>query len=211
MTCKVIYNNELILNNSHTNNYIFVLDRVPTSFLISKFSKDALIKVDATIGSMSNSDVIRESNQDVQNLALFTQTVNLPEMDLGFSDIPTQFATIHEATGLIDFGELSTTFLNDENWFIYKMLTYWLLAGHNPEKYNKRNSVQHWKDFYVNAYLIILNNNREKIMEFKFTDVHPKTMGSIELKDSEASRIMLPVTWKYTDYVISDDLVITRV
>jgi hypothetical protein len=190
---------------------VFILDRLPTSFLVSKFSKDALIKVDATLGSLKNAEVIREANQDVANLALFTQSVNLPELDLDFAKIDNQFSPINITCGRLNFADLVTNLVNDENWFIYKFIYYWLLAGHNSEEYNKRNSSQHFRDFHVNGYLLILDNHRNKIMEMRFSDLHPKTMGAVDMKHTDPEKVILPITWKYTDFVITDDIAITKV
>jgi hypothetical protein len=211
MTCRVLHNNELLVNEAHTNNFIFILDRLPTSFLVSKFSKDVLMKVDATLGSLSNAEAIREANQDVANLALFTQSVNLPELDLDFSTVPNQFASINIAVGRLNFADLNTNLVNDENWFIYRFIYYWLIAGHNPEQYNKRNSTQHFRDFHVNGYLLLLDNHRNKLLEIRFTDLHPKTLGAVDMKHVDAEKVILPVTWKYTDFYFTDDIAIKRV
>jgi hypothetical protein len=206
MTCRVLHNNELIINEAHTNNFVFILDKLPTSFLISKFSKEDLYRID-----LSNAEAIREANQDVANLALFTQSVNLPELDLDFSTIPNQFASLNIVTGKLNFSDLNTNFVNDENWFIYRMMFYWLMAGHNPEYYNKRSSVAHFQDFHVNGYLLILDNHRNKMIEIKFSDLHPKTMGAVDLKHTAPENVILPVTWKYTDFYFTDDIAIKRV
>jgi len=211
MTCRVLHNNELLINESHTNNFVFILDRLPTSFLVSKFSKDVLMKVDATLGALKNAEAIREANQDVANLALFTQSVNLPELDLDFSTVPNQFASINIAVGRLNFSDLNMNLVNDENWFIYRFIYYWLMAGHNPEQYNKRNSAQHFRDFHVNGYLLLLDNHRNKMLEIKFMDLHPKTLGAVDMKHTDAEQVILPVTWKYTDFYFSDDIAIKRV
>jgi hypothetical protein len=211
MTCRVISNNEVILNEAHTNNYIFVVDRVPTSFLVSKFSNDDLIKVGATISGIKDPGVIREMNNDVMNLSLYLQAFTLPDLNLDVTDIPTAFATMPIVTGKLNFSALNTNFMNDENYFIWRFFFYWLIAGHNPENYNKRLAVQHFQDFHVNGYLIILNNYREKILEIKFHDMHPQAMGSVDFKDSDAEKVIIPVTWKYSSFYPTNDYVITRV
>jgi hypothetical protein len=211
MSCRVLHNSEIILNEAHTNNFIFILERMPTSFLISKFSKDVLMAVDATLGSLKNAEAIREANQDVSNIALFTQSVNLPEIDLDFSDIPNQFSTMKIVTGKMNFADLVTNIINDENWFIYRMLYYWLMAGHNPEEYNKRFAKEHFRDFHVNGYLLILDNHRNKVVELRFTDLHPKTIGAVDMKHSDPEKLSLQVTWKYTNFYFTDDFAIKRV
>lgn len=178
---------------------------------MSKFTRSFLVNTDPSFGVLKVPDIIKEANQDVANIALFTQSVTLPELDLDFSTIGTQFADLNIATGKLHFADLNTTIMNDENWFMYRFFCYWLIAGHNPEEYNKRNSSQDWKDFYISAYLIILDNDRNKILEIKFNELHPKTIGSVDLKNSAPDKIILPITWKYTDWYFTDDMVIKRV
>lgn len=211
MTCRVIHNNELILNEAHTNNYIFVVDRVPTSFLVSKFASDDLVKIGANISEIRDPEVIREMNNDVMNMALYLQSFNLPDVNIDMSDIATQFSTLPIVTGKLNFSALITNFINDENYFMWRFIFYWLVAAHNPEHYNKRMAVQHFQDFHVNGYLVILDNHREKILEIKFNDLHPQAMGSVDFKDSSAEKVILPITWKYSNFYPTDDLVITRV
>lgn len=211
MSCRVIHNNEVILNEAHTNNYIFIVDRVPTSFLVSKFSNDDMVRVGADIANIRNPDVIREMNNDVMNMALYLSSFTLPDLNVDVTDIATQFAAMPIVTGKLNYSPLQTNFMNDENYFIWRFFFYWLVAHHNPQEYNKRLAVQHHQDFQVNGYLIVLDNHRDKVLEIKFEDLMPQAMGSVDFKDSDAEKVIIPITWKFSNFVPTNDMVVKRV
>lgn len=205
--CYIIQNNEILLNEAHTNNFIFVLQRIPTSFLMSKFSNDPKFKLDGTIESITKSgiDVIKESNQDTQNFALFLQSVTLPDINVGTAKIETMFTDLKTVTGKIEFGNLTTNIIGDEYWFIYRLLLYWFYAGNNPEEFNKLNMKDYYKNFYVSAKLILLDNHKEKVLELEFRDIHPQNLGQVNLDYKDAQKIIIPVSWIYSTITPSDD------
>lgn len=206
-------NRELLINEAHNNKFIFVLDRIPTSYLISKFANRAAEYCIENGRSPNDLFIqrLREENQDIQNFNLYLQSIDLPSLDLGYSVNPTQFVDIPHVQGKLDYGELSTVVKNDENWLIYELLYYWFLAGFNPEERMKYNEKEYYNRFYVGGTLIILDNHMEKVKEFEFTDLHPVAMQAVTLTETEAQKIFLPITWIHTGFVPSDRYVIRRV
>lgn len=206
-------NRELLINEAHNNKFIFVLDRIPTSYLISKFANRAAEYCIANGHAPDDLYVqqLMEANQDVRNFNLYLQSFDLPSLDLGYSNNATQFVDIPHIQGKLTYGELSTTVKNDENWLIYDLLYYWFLAGFNPEERMKFKEKEYYEKFYVNGTLIILDNHMEKCKEFQFTDLHPVSMQTINLLDNEAQKIFMPITWIHTGFVPSDRYVIRRV
>ena len=206
-------NRELLINEAHNNKFVFILNNIPTSYLISKFSNKAAEYCiengqgpeDLQIQSMM------EMNQDVKNFNLYLQSFDLPSLDLGYSKNATQFVDIPHVQGKLNFGELNTVVKNDENWLIHDLLYYWFLAGHNPEERMKFTEHEYYENFYVNGTLIILDNHMEKVKEFEFTDLHPVSMSTVNLTDNEAQKIFFPITWIHTGFVPSDRYVIKRV
>lgn len=207
MNCYMVRNNEILLNESHTNNFIFVLERIPTSFLFSKFSNLPNFNLDGTIQSITKNgmDYIREANQDTQNFALFLQSVTLPDINLVTATIETKFTDLKTVTGKIEFGTLTTNIIGDENWFIYRMLLYWFYAAQNPEEYNKLSQEEYYRNFYITATLILLDNHKQKVVELQFRDVHPQNLGQIDLNYREAGKVIIPTTWIFSTITPSDD------
>lgn len=212
MTCQIIQNNELLINEAHNNNFIFILERVPSSFLMSKFKDDEFQRLTANPESIINkgADAIRESNQDTYNFALYLQSFTLPDLNLQTTNLETSFANIPTVTGKIEFGSLNMNILGDEGWFIYRMLLYWMYAGANPEEFNKMTAKQYAKNFYMNGHLLLLDNHHSKVLEFEFRDIHIQNMSQQELSFQNADKIVLSTTWTYSTFVPSDDVNVIR-
>ena len=98
----------------------------------------------------------------------------------------------------------------DENWFIYRMLLYWMYAGSNPEMFNNMTAKQYAKEFYMRGHLIILDNDHNKVIEFEFRDLHIQNMGQQQLTYQDASKIILPTTWTFSTFVPSDDITVLK-
>jgi hypothetical protein len=75
-----VNNNELLINESHTNKYIFFLHRIPTSFAFSKFLQNCVSKDCQPPGYYE--EIFKEQNNDTKNLALYVQSVDMPSLDL---------------------------------------------------------------------------------------------------------------------------------
>ncbi len=223
-------NTELLINESHTNRYLFVLSRIPTSYLISKFSgpqAEACIELMRqqilnTATNVYNPDIIKkleridfdrvvEFNNDVRNFTLYLQSVTMPGLNLEYSTNATKFVDIKHVEGKLQFDNLTLDIMNDENWFIYRMILYWFYAGHNPEELMKFNEFEYYQKFYVTGTLIILDNHYNKVMEFEFTDLHPVSVNGIPLTDKDSTNIILNTEWVHTGFVPSDRYVIKRV
>lgn len=213
MGCNIIVNNELDINESASNLYYFMLRNVPTSFLLSKFANDPCFKLDGKLSSlgMSGIDYIRESNQATQNLLLYLQSFTLPNLELGTTKIETMFAALTAVTGKLQFGQTSTNLLIDENWFVYRLMLYWFYAASNPEEFNKLSLQDYYKNFYIEGYLVILNTHHEKVAEFQFKDLHPQAMGQVDLNYQNSQKIVVPITWIYSTFTPTDDIIIKRV
>jgi hypothetical protein len=214
---QIVFNSEILINESHTNRYLFVLDRIPTSFLLSKFTDDELVNIQLKFDTAKQElekirqEVFVEKNKDLSNFLLYVQDITLPDMNLGVASMPTSMVTMKQIFGKLDFGDVSMNVMNDEDWFIYRFFYYWLLAGHNPEENMKYKEREYFNNFYVNGHLLILNNHNEKVFELEIKDMHPSTMGQVALKESEPGKIILPITWVHSGIVPSDRYVIKRV
>lgn len=223
-------NTELLINESHTNRYLFVLSHIPTSYLISKFAgpqAEACIELmrqqiidkatnvydETIINKLKALDTnrLKEFNNDVRNFTLYLQSVDIPGLNLEYSTNATQFVDIKHVEGKLQFDDLNMVVLNDENWFIYRMLLYWFYAGFNPEERMKFKEYEYYKKFYVTGHLLILDNHYKKVMEFEFTDLHPVSINSIPMTDKDSTNIVLNTTWIHTGFVPSDRYVIKRV
>lgn len=212
---NLVFNNEILINESHTNKYIFILEQIPTSYLLSKFTDADIEKLVLGLDNLGLQELQREllveRNKDLKNFLLYVQSIDMPDVSVGYSTNSTMFVDLKHVDGKIQFADLTMNVMNDENWFIYRMIYYWILASHNPEETMKFTEVEYYKRFYVKGTLILLDNHYEKVLELEFTDLHPVSIGQVNLKDSDAEKIILPVTWVHAGMVPSDRYVIKKV
>ncbi len=212
MACQIVQNTEILLNEAHSNNFILVLERIPTSFLISQFKDDPFKNLGPSIEQLGTDiQKIKEANQDATNFALYLQSSNIPDISVGMSEIGTSFATAKVMSGKMEFGTLITNVMCDEDWFIYRLLLYWMYAAHNPETYGQLNQPDHYKEFYISGHLLILNNHREKVLELELIGMYPQTIGSIDLNYNSPEKIVLPVTWTFHYFRPDDKYVLRKV
>lgn len=212
---NLVFNNEILINESHTNKYIFILDEIPTSYLLSKFTDADLEKIAIDLDRVGlkelQREVLLERNKDLKNFLLYVQSIDMPDVSVGYSTNATMFVDLKHVDGKIQFADLTMNVMNDENWFIYRMIYYWILASHNPEETMKYIERDYYKKFYVTGTLILLDNHYEKVLELEFTDLHPVQIGQVNLKDSDAEKIILPITWIHAGMVPADRYVIKKV
>jgi hypothetical protein len=207
--CNIVYNSEVVINEFHANNFIFVLDSLPVSFLASKFNTKCLQSLGpnpADYAMFNNIEAYKEANNDLKTLALYLKSINIPGINVGTTNIGmnsvTDFRTVN---GKMVFDELTTTLQVDENFFIPRFFWYWLTAAANPEEIMKYNQYDYTKNFYPDGHLILLDNNRDKTIELKFNKIHPKSVSSIRLDYSEPKKAFIDVSWIYTGFVLADE------
>jgi hypothetical protein len=208
--CQIIYNSEILLNEFHNNNFIFVLDKIPVSFLLSKFNNSSCLK---SLGpspddysKFNNLDAYKEANNDVRNLAMFTSEVNIPGCSIDVESLNLfSSAPVKSTQGPITFDPFRTTIQVDENFFIPRFFYHWLTSAANPEEIMKYTQEEHVKQFYTDGHLLLLDNNRQKTIEIKFEGMHPISISPIDLKSSAADKVFITIDWLYTSYVFADE------
>ena len=205
MTKQIVYNNEIILNEAHDNNYLFVLDRLPTYNLLHGIETTNPGSLKDFDRLFENKEFTEAHNNELNNIALSVQDVNLPEMRIETTKIDEFGTGATRGTGKLFFGGFNINFTLDEQWFLHKMFSFWLYAAFNPLMFSKLNEKDNEEMYYVNAFLIILDNDRQKIAEFVFRDLHPASIGSILLNNNNPNKIQLPIEFMYRDYLPSDE------
>lgn len=207
--CNIVYNTEVLINEAHNNNFHFIVNNIPVSFLLSKFNSkcvNALGPSPEDYSKFNNIDAYTEANNDVRNLALFTQKVNIPGVSVNVNELGLfSTANVKLASPKMNFDPLVTTFKVDENFFIPRFFYYWLVAAANPEELMKYNQKEHLLNFYTDGHLILTDNNRDKTIEIKFEGLHPQSVSPIDLVSDEPGKIFITVNWIYTSFVFSDD------
>lgn len=209
-------NTILEINEANSDNFIIVIPRLPTAqFLGSVFQQYTKPSSAFTQGAsatdecdaVSQQQIRREHNLDLTNFKLFISDVTLPNVSVSTVEIGTQFATLNRPSK-INFNDLNTTMMVSENFLNYNIILFWLYALHNPEQYNKMSGRGMIENFMTDIHLIITNNHREKVAEYKFLDAFPQSLGDIPFSYKTADNISVPVVWKHSGMFPTNNFVL---
>ncbi len=215
-------NTLLEINEAHADNFMLVIPKLPTSQFIGSvftgYSKPSPITTGSTgtSGDPEDCDAVqgtqlrREQNLDLANFKLYISDVAMPGVSITKMEIGTQFATISRASK-INFTDLTTTMMVSENFLNYNILLFWMYALHNPEEYNKISGRAMTEQFFTDIYLIITNNHKEKVAEFKFLDAFPISLPSLPFSYKNANKLILDVGWAHSGMFPTDKFVLKYV
>lgn len=225
-------NTLLEINESHADNFILVIPRLPIAQYISSYFTEAtkpksFFEVDSvgTSGTSGNPNDVahscdsatvsqdqirREENLDIVNFRLFITNVNMPNVGVNTVTLGTQFADINRASK-IQFGDLSTSMLVSQNLINYNIILYWMYALHNPVEFNKMTGKNMLETFFSEIHLIIVNNHREKVSEYQFIDAFPSSISTLPLSYQNAEKLTADVVWKHSGMIPTDNFVLKYV
>lgn len=223
-------NHILEINESHTDNFILVIPELPVSQYLSSYFNEMTspknffgtpgttgttgspdgVEDPCTYAGITQDQVRREQNLDIVNYRLYISGVNMPDVSINPVNLGTQFADIHRASK-ISFGDLTTSMMVSENLINYNVMLYWMYALHNPQEYNKMFGRQMIQEFFTEIHLIITNNHREKVAEYKFIDAFPSNMTNMSFDYKTADKISVDITWKHSGIQPADNFVLKYV
>ena len=156
----------------------------------------------------------------------FVQTCNLPGLTMNNTEIPNPFKNIPVMGEKIEYEDLNLTFLVDDYLENYLQLHQWLTAIGFPEKREQFrthrdvtsntpasggtpsvdtiNSAVADKAMYSDAYLMILSNKNNPIVEIDFKNVFPTSIGGLSFDGgaTDVEYLTCDVTFKYQIYEI---------
>lgn len=228
-------NHILEINEAHTDNFILVIPRLPVAkYLSSYFNEVTTPKsvfstgtsgTTATSGTsgtnsalddicdtaaITDEQIIREENLDINNFRLYVSSVTMPDVSINSVTLGTQFADINRASK-ISFGDLNISALVSENFINYNVILFWLYALHNPKEYNKIFGRQMIDVFFTEIHLIITNNHREKVAEYKFIDAFPNSLTPLNFDFKTADKLNMDISWKHSGMQPCDNFVLKYV
>ena len=162
----------------------------------------------------------------IPKVEFFVQTCNLPGLTMNNTEIPNPFKNIPVMGEKIEYEDLNLTFLVDEYLENYLQLHQWLTAIGFPEKREQFrthrdvtsntpasggtpsvdtiNSAVADKAMYSDAYLMILSNKNNPIVEIDFKNVFPTSIGGLSFDGgaTDVEYLTCDVTFKYQIYEI---------
>ena len=151
-----------------------------------------------------------------RKVAFLCQQANIPTIDVGEIPIPTRGLVQYPIDGNIRYGELSLSFLIDENLENYLEIHNWMRALGTPNDLDEREkwiqekklpNVQFaaaYKSLVSDITLVALNNNMNAAFEVLFKDAFPTNLSTIgfDVTQTDNQFFTAEVTFRYTLYEI---------
>tara|TARA_R100000005_G_C4909079_1_gene147599 strand:+ start:25 stop:567 length:543 start_codon:yes stop_codon:yes gene_type:complete len=132
----------------------------------------------------------------------FTQSVNLPGINLGHTELPTRYATpVKLPNNLADHGELNIRMIVDEKLKNYVEMYEWIKestplreVGIDPSNY------------FSTANLLILNSGFKPVVDIEFSNIYPTRLGDIPFTSSQTMTepVVIDLTLSYSGYIVKD-------
>ena len=150
-------------------------------------------------------------------VAFFCNQANIPSMDLGIAEQPTNLRNIPTPGDKIQFGDLTLRFLVDEDLVNYMELQRWIRGLGYPENMDEfrklegeavlpGNFGQAGDNIYSDGTLQILSSNLVPSFQVVFTDMFPYTLSTVtfDATDTDIDYFTADVSFKYTIYNLTD-------
>ena len=132
------------------------------------------------------------------NVNYFCQIVNIPGISLANTIQSTPFANIPIEGDVLEFEDMSISFIVDENLQNYLEMYNWLHSLGFPERYSQYDNET--SDIKSDVNIIIHTNKSNPNYSIVFKDVFPVALGVInfDTNNTDLEPIIVDATFKYT-------------
>lgn len=140
------------------------------------------------------------------NVEFFVQAVNIPGLNIPITEQYTPFTPIHRPGNKLQYDELAVTVRLDENLMCYKEIYNWMVGMVSPTAFSEYANLIAGDGVFSDASLILLSSKGNPIKEFKFIDLFPISISSVQLSAAETSTQFATTTigFKYTTFDMVD-------
>lgn len=141
----------------------------------------------------------------------FIQSVDIPDVELGQTSIPSPFVRIPIAGDHIEYGNLTFTFKVDESMKNYLEIFNWIKAIGFPNDFEEHKAVDpkfvssfSGEGVYSDASLIILSSAMNPIHEITFVEAYPVSLTnfSFDSRAQDVDYIDATATFKFRTFNI---------
>ena len=150
-------------------------------------------------------------------VAFFSNSANIPSLDLGIATQPTYLKDIDIPGDKILFEDFSLRFLVDEDIKNYMEIQNWIRGLGYPESrqeiidlQTERDKIDTFEsglmDIYSDGTLTVLGSNQRPNFMVKFKDLFPYSLSTLnfDATDTDIDYFTADVSFKYTIYEITD-------
>jgi hypothetical protein len=140
------------------------------------------------------------------NVEFFVQGANIPGLNIDTTVQATPFAQINRPGNKLLYDELMITMAIDENLIGYKEIYNWMSGMTSPNNFEQYQGLQTEGGVFSDGSLIVLNSKGNATIEFKFSDLFPVSISSIQMATTNSTTEYLTTTvgFKYTTFEIVD-------
>ena len=156
--------------------------------------------------------------QKCPKVAFFSNSAQIPAIDLGIAEQPNYLTTIPRPGDKIEFGDFTLRFLIDEDLKNYMQIQNWMRGLGFPESlqeiYNEigdsrelyKNQFGGEELLYSDATLEVLNSTLNPQFLVKFKGMFPISLTTLDFDatPTDVDYFTAEVTFKYTVYTITD-------
>jgi len=148
----------------------------------------------------------------------FVQSVSLPSITLGRSEIPTPFIKLPLAGDHLDFGELTVTYKVDESLKNYLEIYNWMIAIGFPDSFDQFKTVDAARQskntgtvqpmsglgIYSDVTLTILSSAMNPIHNITYYNAFPTSISELEFMttDSDVNYLTSTVSFSYQKFIV---------
>jgi len=143
------------------------------------------------------------SIEKLPNVEFFTQKISIPDLTVTPQTSSTPLASIYEYGDKIEYGELSTTMIIDENMNNYKEILDWIQGYSAPENSNQ-NKLREKIGFESDLICTITNSHKNPHVRFTFKNCFPTALGgvSLDVNITDISYATTTVQWRYDTFIM---------
>ena len=133
------------------------------------------------------------------NVNYFCQRVNIPGISLANTILSTPFANVPIEGDVLEFEDMSISFIVDENLQNYLELYNWLVALGFPDRYAQYDN-QTAQAIKSDTNIIVNTNKSNPNYNITFKDVFPIALGAInfDTNNTDLEPVIVDATFKYT-------------
>lgn len=136
----------------------------------------------------------------------FTQNITLPGISLSPVRVPNPFKALYHSSDTLEYDQLSIQFRVDENMRNYDELYRWALGLAFPSEFEEFANLKNGPNgLYSDATVIIMSNSRNPNIQYKFKNVFPINLSSLEMDTTQGDvdYIIANATFQIESYEIS--------
>lgn len=144
--------------------------------------------------------------QRLPNVEFFVQSANVPGLNIPEAIQTTPFANIPRPGNKLQFDDFSVTVRLDEYMKSYKEIFNWMSGMTNPNNFGQYKALIESDGVFSDASLIGLSSKGNPIIQFKFTNMFPTRLSSVNLRTTTDTTefATYDINFKYSTYEIVD-------